>query len=95
MNVPISHHTGAQLIAFPFHTIESTNETRQASAVQIMYMHVPTFQASRCQYRGVTARKNPIPEKTENTVLEAVILGGSLCFLDNRARGEEKRYESL
>ena len=60
-------------MAFPFQTIESTKWTRQASAVQTMYMQVPTFQASKCQYRGTTARMNPIPENTENTVVEAVI----------------------
>ena len=74
INVPISHHAGAQLMAFPLHTIESTKWTRQASAVQIMYIHVPTFHDSKCQYKGTTERTNPIPENTVNAVLEAVIL---------------------
>ena len=39
-----------------------------------MYMHVPTFHDSKCQYRGTTERMNPIPEKTVNAMLEAVIL---------------------
>ena len=77
-----SHHAGAQLMAFPFQTIESTKWTRQASAVQTMYMQVPTFQASKCQYRGTTARMNPIPENTENTVVEAVI--SDRCDSSNR-----------
>ena len=61
------------MIVFPFQTIEPTNWTRQPSAVQIMYMHVPTFRAFRCQYRGMSTRTNPNPANTENTVMEAVI----------------------
>ena len=61
------------MLAFPFHTIESTNCTRQPSAVQIMYVQVPTFRAFKCQYRGTTESTNPIPTNTENTVVEAVI----------------------
>ena len=60
-------------MAFPFHTIESTKPTRQASAVQTMNMQVPTFRAFKCQYRGTTERTSPIPANTENTVVEAVI----------------------
>ena len=60
-------------MAFPFHRIESTNWTRQASAVQIMYMQVPTFRALRCQYRGMTERMNPIPTNTENMVVDTFI----------------------
>jgi hypothetical protein len=86
-NILISHHTGAQLMAFPLHKIESTKWTRQASDVQIMYMQVPTFQASKCQYRGTTERTNPIPENTVNAVLDAAM--SSLCFL----KPPEKRYE--
>ena len=64
---------------FPFQMIESTKWTRKPSAVQIMNMQVPAFQASKCQYRGTTERTNPIPENTENAVVEAVISarGGS------------------
>jgi hypothetical protein len=69
-----SHHAGAQLTVFPFHTIELTNWTRQPSAVQIMYVQVPTFRNLKCQYRGMTERTSPIPANTENTVVEAVIL---------------------
>ena len=61
-------------MVFPFHTIESTNWTRQASAVQIMYMHVPTFRAFKCQYRGTTERMNPIPANTENTVVRVDVI---------------------
>jgi len=68
------------LIAFPLQTIEFTKYMRQASAVQIIYMDVPTFRASRCQGRGMSERMNPTPENTVKTVLEAVI--GSLCFLE-------------
>jgi len=74
VNVQISHHTGAQLTVFPLHIMESTQCTRQVSAVQIMNTHVPTFRASRCQVRGMSEMMNPIPENTVNTVLEAVIL---------------------
>lgn len=63
------------MIAFPFHRMESTKWTRQASAVQIMYIHVPTcnLHDSMCHHRGMTERVNPIPENTVNTVFEAVI----------------------
>jgi hypothetical protein len=47
---------------------------RHAIAVQIMYAQVPTFQASKCQYRGTTERMNPIAANTVNAVLEAVML---------------------
>ena len=73
-NVLMSHHTGAQLITFPLHTIEFTNRTVHMIAVQIMNMHVPTFHDSKCQYKGTTESMIAIPEKTVNTVLEAVIL---------------------
>lgn len=51
--------------------MESTKYTRQASAVQIMYMHVAIF---RCHHKGMTDKTNPIPENTVNAVLEAVIV---------------------
>jgi len=73
VNIQISHHTGARLIVFPLHIIEFTKNIKQLSAVQNMYMHVPTFRAPRCQGRGMSARMNPIPENTVNTVLEIVI----------------------
>jgi len=73
VNLQISHHTGARLMVFPLHIMEFTKNMRQLSAVQNMYMHVPTFRASRCQGRGTTERMNPIPENTVNTVLEVVI----------------------
>lgn len=75
-NIPISHHTGAQLMALPFHTMESTKNTRQANAVQIKYMLVPTcaFHDCRCHHSGTTERKKPIPENTVNAVFDAVIL---------------------
>ena len=69
-------------MAFPFQMIESTKWTRQPSAVQIMNMEVPTFQASKCQYRGTTERMNPIPENTENAVVEAII--PARCDYQNR-----------
>jgi hypothetical protein len=72
-NAPISHHTGARLIVFPLHTMESTKEVRQASAVQIMNMDVPTFLDSICHHRGMSERMNPSPEYTVNAVLETVI----------------------
>jgi hypothetical protein len=69
----MSHHTGAKLRAFPLQIMEFTKKTRQASAVQIMYMHVPTFHDSRCHRSGTSERTNPIAENTENAVLVAVI----------------------
>ena len=72
-NVPISHHTGAQLIAFPLQIIEFTKWTRQASAVQSMNMQVPTFHDSRCHQRGTIEMMIPIPENTVNAVFKAVI----------------------
>jgi hypothetical protein len=38
-----------------------------------MYMHVPTFHASRCHQRGMSERMNPIAENTVKVVFEAVI----------------------
>jgi len=75
VDIQISHHTGARLMVFPLHIIEFTKKTKHAIAVQIMYAHVPTFRASRCQGRGMSERINPIPENTVNVVLEAVISG--------------------
>ena len=72
----MSHHTGALLMVFPSHTMELTKYARQASAVQIMYMHVPTFRDPRCHQRGMTDKVSPIPENTVNTVLETVIERG-------------------
>ena len=69
----MSHHTGARLMVFPSHTMELTKYARQASAVQIMNMHVPTFRDARCHQRGMTDKVSPIPEKTVNTVLEMVM----------------------
>ena len=64
--------------------MEFTNWTRQASAVQIMYMHVPTFRDSRCHQRGMTDKVSPIPEKTVNTVLEAAM---EACWVTAGGRG--------
>ena len=72
----MSHHTGARLMVFPSHTMESTKNTRQVSAVQAAYMHVPTFRDARCHQRGMTDKMSPIPENTVNTVLEMVIKRG-------------------
>ena len=72
----MSHHTGARLTVFPSHMMELTKYTRQASAVQTPYMHVPTFRDSRCHKRGITDKVSPIPENTVNTVLETVIKRG-------------------
>ena len=52
----ISHQTGAQLIALSFQTIEFMNQLSEATAVQIMNEHVPTFHAWRCQGRGIKTR---------------------------------------
>jgi hypothetical protein len=73
LNVLISHHTGAQLMAFPLHMMESTKWTRQPRAVQTMYIHVPTFHDSKCHHKGTREMTTPIPEKTVNTVFETVI----------------------
>ena len=58
---------------FPSHITEFTNWTRQASAVQTAYMHVPTFRDPRCHQRGMTDKVSPIPENTVNTVLVTVM----------------------
>ena len=52
----------------------------QASAVQIMNMHVPTcvFHDRKCHHRGMTERKKLTPENTVSAVLEAVILAHSV-----------------
>jgi hypothetical protein len=68
-DVQISHHTGAQLIAFPFHTMELTNMFRQPRPVQNMYRHVPVFQASRCQGKGTTQARKPRNANVEKTGL--------------------------
>ena len=65
----ISHHTGAQLIAFPFHTMELMNTFRQPRPVQNMYRHVPVFQASRCQGKGTTQATKPRNANVEKTGL--------------------------
>ena len=44
---------------FPCHTIEFMNWFRHPMAVQIMKMHVPEFQACRCQGRGMRTMKKP------------------------------------
>ena len=41
------------MIALSLHTTAFTNWLRQAIAVQIMYAHVPTFQACKCHGRGM------------------------------------------
>ena len=41
----MSHQTGALLMTSEFHTIELINRTRHPRLVQIMYKHVPVFQA--------------------------------------------------
>ena len=43
----ISHHTGAQLTVFPFHTIELMNKFRHPRPVHAMKRQVPVFQAKR------------------------------------------------
>jgi hypothetical protein len=65
----ISHQTGAQLTVLPAQTTELMKYIKHANPVQIIYMHVPTFQASMCQYSGIEHSKNPVNEKKENTVL--------------------------
>ena len=56
--------------------MEPTKYTRQASAVQTEYMHVPTFRDPRCHQRGMTDKMSPIPENTVKIVLETVIERG-------------------
>lgn len=77
-NVPISHHTGAQLMAFPFQTMAPTKSVKRARSVQIMNMHVPTFAASKCQYRGTIEMIIPIPENIKYSMLETII---SACWV--------------
>ena len=86
----MSHHTGARLIVFPFHTIELTKYARQASAVQTANMHVPTFRDPRCHQRGMTDKVSPIPENKVNTVLDTVIKGGLVTTGRRKVVGEEK-----
>ena len=61
-------------MAFPFQTMAPTKSTESVSAVQIMYAHVPTFPASKCQYRGTTVAIIPIGENIKNAMLLAIIL---------------------
>ena len=86
----MSHHTGARLMVFPSHTMESTKNIRQASAVQTAYMHVPTFRDPRCHQRGMTDKVSPIPENTVKTVLETVIENGWVTTGRREELGEEK-----
>lgn len=55
----MSHQTGAGLSAFPCQTIELIKKLRQAKAVQIMYKHVPAFQACRCHGNGTRTKIKP------------------------------------
>ena len=45
-DVPISHHTGAQLVTLSFHTMELIERMRHPKHVQIIYMHTPVFHAT-------------------------------------------------
>ena len=72
-------------MVFPSHTMELTKYARQASAVQIMYMHVPTFRDPRCHQRGMTDKVSPIPENTVNTVLETVM---EVCWVTAGGLGD-------
>ena len=41
-----------------------------------MNMHVPTFSASKCQYRGMTEMIIPTPDNIKYSTLEGII---SVC----------------
>jgi len=62
-DVQMSHHISDELFTFPFHTMELTNPTRQAKAVQIIKAHVPEFHAWMCQARGMRLRRKPVRAK--------------------------------
>lgn len=68
-HVHISHQTGAQLMALPFHTMELTNMFKQPRPAQNMYRQVPVFQASRCQGKGMAQARKPRKAKVEKTGL--------------------------
>ena len=81
-NALISQYTGAQSRAFPFQTTAPTSSIQSMSAVQIMYMHVPTFPASKCQYRGTRVASIPSGEIIKKRMLVAIIL---VHCLENRS----------
>jgi hypothetical protein len=64
--VEMSHQTGALIISSDFQTTELINWFKQATPVQIMYMQVPTFQASRCHGRGIMHSTKLIKAHVEN-----------------------------
>jgi len=63
----MSHHTGAQFVVLPFHTIELINVIRQLVAAHIMKRQVPVFQARRCQRKGRQRSTKAIKENIEKT----------------------------
>ena len=65
-------------MAFPFQTMVPTKSVKRARRVQIMNMHVPTFAASKCQYRGTREMIIPIPENIKYSMLETII---SACWV--------------
>jgi hypothetical protein len=65
----ISHHTGAQLIAFPFQIMELMKKFKQPRPVQNMYRQVPVFHASKCQGNGMAQSTKPMKANAEKTSL--------------------------
>jgi len=64
--VEMSHQTGALISASDLHTMELMNWFKHAKPVQIMYMQVPVFHASRCHGRGIMHSTKLMKAHVEN-----------------------------